>query len=93
MWSQSDRKPGVHVYDGQKERVPGQRHDLNKCTLQDSRVPHSKDYPMREGSPGGSDGAAMPGDQVGATNGRAPRHAPAFRPPLQLALPPGRVGT
>jgi len=34
MWSQSDRKPGVPALDGQKERIPGQRHDLNKCTLQ-----------------------------------------------------------
>ena len=33
MWSQSDRKPGVPALDGQKERIPGQRHDLNKCTL------------------------------------------------------------
>jgi basic membrane protein A len=28
MWNQSDRE------DWQKERIPGQRHDLNKCTLQ-----------------------------------------------------------
>jgi putative transposase len=37
MWSQSDRKPGVPALDGQKERIPGQRHDLNKCTLQHAR--------------------------------------------------------
>ena len=35
MQNQSDREPGVFVHDGQKERIPGQRHDLNKCTLQD----------------------------------------------------------
>ena len=34
MQNQSDREPGVFVHDGQKERIPGQRHDLNKCTLQ-----------------------------------------------------------
>ena len=33
MQNQSDREPGVFVHDGQKERIPGQRHDLNKCTL------------------------------------------------------------
>ena len=36
MSSQSDRKPGVPALDGQKERILGQRHDLNKCTLHDS---------------------------------------------------------
>jgi hypothetical protein len=41
MWSQSDREPGVPVHDGQKARIPGQRHDPNKCTLQvDSIVEH-----------------------------------------------------
>lgn len=34
LWNQSDREPKVPVHDGQKERMPGQRHDLNKCTLQ-----------------------------------------------------------
>jgi hypothetical protein len=29
-WNHSDRDPGVPVHDGQKERIPGQRHDLNK---------------------------------------------------------------
>jgi len=38
MWNQSDRKPGVPVYDKQKERIPGQRHDLNKCTPQGTDV-------------------------------------------------------
>ena len=36
MQNQSDREPGVFVHNGQKERIPGQRHDLNKCTLQAS---------------------------------------------------------
>jgi hypothetical protein len=35
MSNQSDREPGVPVYGGHKERIPGQRHDLNKCTLHD----------------------------------------------------------
>ena len=34
MWNESDREPGVPVRDVQKERIPGQRHDLNRCTLQ-----------------------------------------------------------
>jgi len=34
MWNQSDREPGGACPKGQKERIPGQRHDLNKCTLQ-----------------------------------------------------------
>ena len=38
MQNQSDREPGVFVHNGQKERIPGQRHDLNKCTLQGSAV-------------------------------------------------------
>jgi hypothetical protein len=29
---------GCLVHDQQKERIPGQRHDLNKCTLQDPYV-------------------------------------------------------
>jgi len=33
MWNQSDREPGVAVHDERKERIPGQWHDLNKCTL------------------------------------------------------------
>jgi hypothetical protein len=33
IWKQSDREPGVPIHDGQKERIPGQRHDLGKCTL------------------------------------------------------------
>jgi len=38
MWNQSDREPGVPVHDGQKERIPGRRHDLNKCTLQPPNI-------------------------------------------------------
>jgi len=34
MRNRSDREPGVPVHDGQKERIPGHRRDLNKCTLQ-----------------------------------------------------------
>jgi hypothetical protein len=28
-------EPGAAIHDGQQERIPGQRHDLNRCTLQD----------------------------------------------------------
>jgi hypothetical protein len=54
----------------------------------DSRVPHSKEYPMREGSPGGSDGAAMPGDQ-GRCNRRprASARAGFFAPRYNLRSP------
>ena len=35
-WNQSHRLPRVPVHDGQMERIPGQRHDLSKSTLQGS---------------------------------------------------------
>jgi integrase len=87
MQNRSDREPGGFVHDGQKERIPGQRHDLNKCTLQVETAARSRQgqWPASTACFHRALSQAVRWDWIWlnpASNATPPRVAPAeIRPP------------